>query len=381
MNRNQFLLVMLALALVGGAGLVLLKRDQHTWTANEAKVGDAILPAFPINNVEAIHVKGAVEFNLLHTNEIWRVDARYGYPANFARISDLLLKIRDLKVVQSDLIGHSQLSRLCLNAPGNPTNGGTLFEFKDGHDKILASLLVGKKHVKPQDPSAPVGLHGFFDGRYVMLPNEPQNALVASDELAAAGPDPAGWLNRDFFKIEHPRFISLVSTKPDDSWEVSRDNDSSPWALSDLKAGEVMDTNVVNLAGEILAFPQFDDVAPQTSTNMAILGLDKPIVVTVLTEDLAYTMKVGPKLPNGQRAMTVAIKGNIPPARVADPNETPEDKARLDAEFQDKNKQLQKTLDRGQMLSPWIFEAGDWIEHVVHVRSDLVQKTTLAAQQ
>jgi hypothetical protein len=381
MNRKQFFLILLALAIVGGAGLVLLKRDEQTWTANEAKVGDIILPGFSINNVESIHVKGFVDFNLVHTNGIWRVDERYNYPANFARISDLLLKIRDLKVVQSDLIGPSQLPRLCLNAPGNPTNGGALFEFKDGHDKVLASLLVGKKHDKTQDLSEPLGLHGMFDGRYVLLPNEPQNALVASDELAAADPQPQSWLNRDFFKVEHIRLISLVATNPEDSWEISRDNDSSPWVPGNLKPGEVLDTNAVNLAGEILAFPEFDDVAPQTPTNMATLGLDKPTVVTVLTESLAYTLKIGPKLPNGERAMTVAMTGIIPAARVTDPNEQPEDKAKLDAEFEKKNGDLRKILARGQTLAPWIYEAGDWIEHVMHVRSDLIEKATLAVGQ
>jgi hypothetical protein len=381
MSRKQFFLVLLALAIVGGAGLVLLKRDQQTWAANEAKVGDVILPGFSINSVESIHVKGVVDFNLLHTNGIWRVDERYNYPANFARVSDLLIKIRDLKVVQSDLIGPSQLPRLYLNAPGNPTNGGTLFEFKDGHGKILASLLVGKKHDKPQDLSEPIGLHGMFDGCYVLLPNEPQNALVASDELAAADPQPRSWLNRDFFKVEHIRLISLVAPNPDDSWEISRDNDSSPWVLNNAKPGEVLNTNVVYDPGEILAFPEFDDVAPQTSTNMAALGLDKPIVVTVVTENLAYTLKVGPKLPNGERAMTVAIAGNILPARVADPNEQPEDKAKLDAEFEKKNEDLRKILARGQSLAPWIYEAGSWIEMVLHVRSDLLEKTTLAAGQ
>ena len=200
MNRKQFFLVLLALAIVGGAGLVLAKRDQQSWTAHEAKVGDNILTNFPVNNVEAIHVKGVDDFNLVHTNGIWRVRERNDYPANFARISDLLLKVRDLKVVQSDLIGPSQLPRLSLSAPGNLTNGGTLFEFKDGQGKILVSLLVGKKHDKPQDPSEPLGMHGFFDGRYLLLPNEPQNALVASDELAAADPQPAAWLTWIFSK-------------------------------------------------------------------------------------------------------------------------------------------------------------------------------------
>src|SRR5579863_7917459 len=115
MNRNQFILVLLALAIVGGAGLVLLKRNQDTWAVHEVKVGDKALPDFPINTIAAIHVKGAVDFSIVHSNGVWCVPDRYNYPANFSMVSDFLLKIRDLKVIQSDVIGASQFPRLNLN--------------------------------------------------------------------------------------------------------------------------------------------------------------------------------------------------------------------------------------------------------------------------
>lgn len=381
MNRKQFFMVLLALAIVGGAGLVLLKRNQQTWTVREAKVGDKALPDFPVNSIASIHVKGTVDFNVVRTNGLWRVPERQDYPANFAMISDLLLKIKDAKVLQSDVIGPSQLARLDLNTPGSQTNSAILFEFKDEHGNVLTSLLVGKKHDKPQDPSEPLGIHGFFDGRYVLLPADPHNVLLVSDELAAADPNPASWLAHDFFKIENIKFISLASPNPHDSWEMSRDNNSSPWVLANAASDEVLNTNVCNDPGEILFFPTFNDVVAKTPANLASEGLDKPIVVTAVTDDLAYTLKVGPKQPDGTYPMTVSIAGNIPTQRAVTPGESPDEKARLDADFESKSKELRKKLAKGQELEPWIYEVGNWIEMVIHSRSDLLLKKTVAGEQ
>ena len=86
MNRKQFILVLLALALIGGAGLVLLHRNQQSWSVREAKSGAAVLPSFRFNDVAAIHIKGSSEFNLVHKNGLWCIPERADYPANYNQI-------------------------------------------------------------------------------------------------------------------------------------------------------------------------------------------------------------------------------------------------------------------------------------------------------
>ena len=381
MNQKQFILVLLALAIVGGAGLVLVERNQQTWASHEARVGDKVFPNLPVNSIASIHVRGVVDYNVVQTNGHWCVRERNDYPASFVRISDFLLKVKDLKVLQSDLIGPSQLRRLNLNEPGSGTNTATLFEFKDAHGAVLASMLVGKRHDKPQDPSEPVGMHGYYDGCYVLLPNDPDNVLLASDELAAAVPGPETWLNLDFFKIENINLISVMAPNPADSWELSRESSSSPWRLDNSNPGEVLNTNVSNDPGEILAFPSFEDVLPKSAANLASQRLDKPTIVTVMAGDLVYTLKVGPRDAGGSHAMTVSVAANIPEVRVAAPDESPEDKARLDAEFQKRTDALRASLERGRVLAAWIFKVDHWIEMVIHTRSELLLKNESASGQ
>jgi Domain of unknown function (DUF4340) len=362
MNRKQFLMVLVALAIVGGAGLILIHRNQDAWMGHEANAGDRVLPGFRMNDVALIHVRGSGnDFNVIHTNDIWRVRERDDYPADFALIRDFLFKIRDLKVVQSDVIGPSELSRLDLEPPGSGTNSATLVEFKDQHGNPLEGLLIGKKHLRPQNGSEPRGLHGLFDGCYILLPDDSQNALFVSDDLAAASPDPGSWLSQDFFKAENAKYISLVSPKAADSWEISRADDSSPWTLSNTKPGDAFNSSGASDISQILEFATFDDVARKTPALMAGDGLDEPIVITALTDHFSYTIKVGQMEANGDYPMTVDVQGNIP--------NTDPDAADLRAK-----------LAKEQALAPWIFDVGTWMGRILRARTALLEQTMSTAQ-
>jgi Domain of unknown function (DUF4340) len=361
MNRKQFVMVLLALAIVGGACLVLLHRNHQSWMVHEAKVGDKVLPGFQMNSVAKIHVEGAgADFNIVHSNDVWCVRDRDNYPADFALIRDFLFKVRDLKVVQSDLIGANELARLDLDPPGEETNSATLLEFKDQTGKSLASLFIGKKHRRPQNGSEPPGLHGLFDGCYVLLPADPHNALLVSDDLAAASPDPGSWLSQDFFKAQNIKYISFTSPKGD-SWEISRADDSSPWTLANSKPGEVVNVQAVSIISEILEFPTFDDVARKTPALMASHRLDKPIVITAMTDHLAYTIKVGQMEPNGDYPITVNVDGNIPDT---DPNVS----------------DLRAKLAKEQALASWIFNAGTWMDRVMRSSAAILEPAASGAQ-
>ncbi|HEY1786537.1 MAG TPA: DUF4340 domain-containing protein [Verrucomicrobiae bacterium] len=356
MNRKQFLIVMLALAIVGGAGLVLAHRNEHAWKLHEVKAGDLVLPGFPINDVAAIHVQGDGEdFNVVHTNDVWRVRERENYPADFGLIRDFLFKIRDLKVVQSDLIGPSELARLDLDSPGAGTNSATLLEFSDQRGKLLASLLIGKKHLRPQNDSEPLGLHGLFDGRYVLLPRDPHNALLVSDDLAVAEPRPGFWLSQDFFKPENARFISLASAKTGESWEISRVDVSSPWALSNPNPDEILNPRAARQVNQILRSATFEDVTRKTPALVATCGLDKPRVITAMTDHFAYTIRIGQMKANGDYPVTVNVQGSI--------SDTDPDAADLRAK-----------LAKEQALSPWVFDAGHWVGDLINARALLTEQ-------
>jgi hypothetical protein len=150
-----------------------------------------------------------------------------------------------------------------------------------------------------------IDLHGLFDGRYILLPSDPRNVLLISDELTGATPEPESWLSRDFFKIENIQLISRFSTNAENSWELLRETESWPWNLVAGKPGEVLDTNYASQVAQMLGILSFVDVVPNAVPSTT--GLDKPMVVTVLTFDhFTYTLKIGAKGPGGNYYMAVS---------------------------------------------------------------------------
>src|SRR5882672_1644751 len=157
MNRKQLAILLVLVIVLGGAGLVLRKKQSASWTGGDPSIGKKPLSDLAINDVTHISLKQDTnELNLVKKDDLWRVRERNDYPANYSEISDFLLKVRDLKIVQSDKVGPSQLARYSLG-PGTGSNSVLVVEFKDQADKTLKSLLLGKKHMKKSDRPSPFG--------------------------------------------------------------------------------------------------------------------------------------------------------------------------------------------------------------------------------
>ncbi|PWU18459.1 MAG: hypothetical protein C5B50_09050 [Verrucomicrobia bacterium] len=406
MNRKQFILLLLFLAIIGSAGLVLLKSNKHSWTERDIRVGEKLLPRFRYNDVAAIHLQGEVEVNVVRTNATWRVRERRDYPANLQQIRDLLMKTRDLKVMQSESIGPSQLARVDLEDPiraarvmasrattrrpegmesGSsaetaPAGCGILLEFKDDRGAILDTLLVGKMHQRHQNESEPMGIHGFFDGRYVLLPNDPDHVLLISDELASVSERPEAWLSREFIKVDGAKSISLSSTNGASLWTLTRESDSALWALSDSRAaaGEELDANAVSQIVELLRFLSFLDVAADARAGAASANSDKPMILLIETFDhFFYTLKIGAKRADGNYPLTFSVNADIPGERGSGKDDKLDDARKADDDFQDKMKLLRDKLARESELARagWVYIMDSHlIEPLLRTRDQLLQK-------
>src|SRR3569833_2223723 len=123
MNLKQLGILIALVVVIGGASLMLHKQEKSSWTGGGADVGKKLMgDDFPMNNVAHITVQhGTNTLNLVKQDDLWRVRERGNYPANFSQISDTLKKLHDLKVVQVEDIGPSQLARMEL-ARGQGSN-------------------------------------------------------------------------------------------------------------------------------------------------------------------------------------------------------------------------------------------------------------------
>src|SRR5215469_5920049 len=174
MNRKQLIILLALVILLGGTLWFFQRPGASGFAPTSSGMGSKLLGDFDVNKVAHIDLKqGTNEVNLVKKDDLWRVRERYDYPAAYSQISDFLLKVRDLKVVQTEDVGASQLPRLAL-VPGKGTNAALVVDFKYQSDKSMKTLLLGKQLMKKSKGGQPDmgemgGDTGFPDGRYVKV--------------------------------------------------------------------------------------------------------------------------------------------------------------------------------------------------------------------
>src|SRR5688572_8547756 len=155
MNRKQFLILIVTLLVLGGAGVALFWQDVSDYRASGAKIGAKLIPEIKVADVAQIELKDAKSHTTLVRQDTgWVVQERKSYPADFKAISDLIIKLIDLKVVQAEAIGESLWPRVDLLEPGKGEGAGTQIELKDASGKTLTNVIVGKQ-VRKKDPGNP----------------------------------------------------------------------------------------------------------------------------------------------------------------------------------------------------------------------------------
>ncbi len=373
MNRKQFF-ILLALVLVLGAwGLKQLRNQTSSWGGGGGAIGQKLLPQFVVNDVAQIAIKrGTNELTLAKKNDLWRVAQRADYPANFAEISGLLLKLKDLKVVQTETVGPAQLPRLELATSG--TNLPTTVEFRDAGGKAIKTLLLGKKHMKSggqRSPMEEAGDGGYPDGRYVMAGGASDRVALISDPLANLDPNPAPWLNKDFFKVERARAIAVTFPLATNSWKLVRETEGGNLKFAEAKPGEELDPGKASAAGNPFSSPSFDDVVVGTSPEQS--GLNQPTIVAIETFDgFNYTIKIGAKT-NENYFLNLTVTATLPKERTVGKDEKPADKTKLDKEFADQQKKLGEKLAAEKAFEPWTYLVAGWtVDSVLKERAQLL---------
>jgi hypothetical protein len=374
MNRKQLITLLVLVLVVGGAGLLVYKNQVAGRREGNLTLGQKLLPNLPVNDVTRIGVKqGTNEVNLVKKDDLWRVRERGDYPANFGEISGFLLKARDLKILESEQVGASQLPRLGFADAG--TNNPVVVDLRGQNDKEINKLLLGKKHMRKSSRPSPMGElggdEGFPDGRYVKVGEKSDKVVLISDPLENIKPTPQDWLSKDFIKVEKIRSVAVTFPQETNSWKVARETDGGEWKLADAKPGEQLDSSKASGLNYLLSSPSFTDVV--VGSDPAELGLDKPTTVSIETFDnFVYTIKAGSKT-NDNYPISINVEANLPKERKAGENEKPEDKAKLDKEFQENQKKQQEKLAKDRQFDKWVYLVSTWtLDSALKNRSELM---------
>jgi hypothetical protein len=351
MNRKQFLILMVALVVLGGAGLALFWQDIAAYRETGAKIGARLLPDLKIADVAEIHLRDAKHgVTLVRKENAWVVQERGGYDANLPAISDLMVKLIELKITQSEQIAATLYARLDLGEPGKGEGAGTVMEFKNAAGAPLARIILGKKVLK-KDPMNPLpgARDGVPAGRYVLPPAAKDRVVAVSDPLHSAEAAPGKWLKKDFFKAERIRMLAVGPEGGAPDWKVTRSDEWGRWRFAN---GGALDASAAVAAVNKLGSMSFIDVVPDPDGE----PVHKATVAVAETFDnLTYRVRIAKRKAGDDYQLSVTVSGAPPRKRVPEKGEKPEEKERRDKDFAEALKALEERISAEKALAKWAY--------------------------
>jgi len=352
MNRRQFFIALAVLAILAAAGAAVVLSDRSAWTSADSRAGQKAIAGLRLSEVAEIAITDPRgELHLARGETGWSVRERAGFAADTDRIAALLVKLAELKIVQSEPLPESQRVRLELLEPkGKVAGAGTLIELKDAKGGSLGRLLLGKKIVKSSPVASLSRGEAEATGRYLVAGGEAATLLAVGEPLAEVESRPERWLVKDLLRADGAKSISS-SKDGRERWSVARETESADWKFSgskekpDLQKATDLASSLgwVNLV-DVVADPAKDDT-----------GLDHAIVIKADTFDgLSYTLRVGKQAGNNYY-VRVAVAGEPSKTRTPAKGEKAEDKAKNDKEFEERRKKLVEKMEREKKLERWTY--------------------------
>ncbi len=352
MNRRQFLIALAVLAVLAAAGAAVILSDRSAWTAADSRAGQKAIPGLRLIEVAEIAIRDSSgELHLVRGETGWSVRERAGFAADTDRVAALLVKLAELKVVQSEPLPESRRARLELLEPKDKAAGaGTLIELKDAKGGSLGRLLLGKKIVKNPPVAALSRGDTEATGRYLAEGGDAGTLLAVGEPLTEVESKPEQWLVKDLFRADGVKSISS-SKDGRPRWSVTRGTESTDWKFAGSK--EKPDLQKATDLASSLGWVNLVDVV--ADPGKADTGLDHAIVIKADTFDgLSYTLKVGKRVGDNYY-VGIAVGGEPRKARTRAKGEKAEDKAKKDTEFDEYRKKLLEKFEREKKFERWTY--------------------------
>jgi len=378
-NRRQFFIAVAALAVLAVLGAAVVLSDRSAWTAADSRAGQKAIPGLRLSEVAEIAILDpAGELHLARGETGWSVRERAGFAAETDRIAALLVKLAELKIVQSEPLPESQRARLELLEPKDKAaGGGTLIELKDAKGGSLGRLLLGKKIVKSSPVASLSRGETEATGRYLTAGGEAGTMLAVGEPLTEVESKPELWLVKDLLRADGAKSISS-SKDGRQRWSVTRETESADWKFAGSK--EKPDLQKATDLASSLGWVNLVDVIADPAK--ADTGLDHAIVIKADTFDgISYTLTVGNKAGDNYY-VRVAVAGEPRKTRTPAKGEKAEDTAKNDNEFEERRKKLIENVEREKKLERWTYlVAKNGLEPLLRDRPELMPEKKKSAKK
>jgi hypothetical protein len=268
-KRSLILLASATVVLVVIAIVVLASGDRGV---SRAAPGQPAFPALAakLGDVASVTVsRNGTTMTLIRDGDSWLVAEKGNYPANAAKISQIVRAMADLTLVEPKTQNPDLYPRLEVEDPGNGKSALVAVKGKSGAD--LAQAIVGKRRYDR--------LGAGNDGVYLRKVGEAQTWL-ARGALDPSG-DPASWLDRQIIDISEKKIAKVALTQPDGSkLVIGRAAPDASFAVEDAPADtKFKSESTISGPATGLETLDLDDVKPASELPVP----DKDVVTASFT--------------------------------------------------------------------------------------------------
>ncbi len=375
MNRKQLINAVIILVILAVISFFTLKKNLSSWQRGNDIKKSKLVENFDVNKVAKLAILTNSESLELHkkSDGKWAVAERSDYPLNFTKLSNFLLTLAEIDIIQTPRITKSQLASFKLIMPEKGKknkNAGTLLSIYDKNGNTMLSLLIGEQHFPANENANPFEV-ARADGCYILKTGSEQVALI-NNPLATIKANPQKWINTTFFQIPDILSLSLADKENKNLWTITRRQGvNQPWQLVGLKVGDKPLVRPMMEATLTFAKITFDDVSPLGNRDFKNAKR-----VTIKTQrGLVYKIDI---IQEGRKFIAkCAISADLQRPAIKK-NETPEEASKREQVFAKKEELLDKQLETLKFYSNWAFEFPKYkIEKILKTKSQLYRPAKL----
>lgn len=244
----------------GLLAVVMLSNQKKPAKQQAAEMGSRLFPNLAVGDIAAITIATSNEsIRLRQTESGWIVLNRFDYPADFAKITELVKNLGNAKIGRAFDSSPEVQDRLSLYPPDQPdipaSQKGTRIILADKDARHLADLIVSE----PRVDGVAVG-----PGTYYTLRPSQNRVYLIDQNLQSIGKKPADWLNRNLVDLNPEEIWKVVcfdTRKKRPIYTLARPAQDRQPVLLELPAGKIPVQSKIDQVFEALTSFTFEDVA------------------------------------------------------------------------------------------------------------------------
>ncbi|MFO7598908.1 MAG: DUF4340 domain-containing protein, partial [Candidatus Desulfacyla sp.] len=209
MKPKTLVILLVILVVLAGAGALLIhSRDTRS---SSGEMGAYLLEKLPVNDIASIVIKTPTSaVSLKRAADFWIVEERFGYPADFAKLSLFVRTLKEVKVGRKFDASDKVLKRLSIKSPEDADaldeEKGTRVRMTDAKGNLLLDMVLGKTRAKDPQKGPP-------DGRYVRVGEAPEIYLI-DKVLSSFEGGAAEWLEKSPVRVDAGEIQKIACLGP-----------------------------------------------------------------------------------------------------------------------------------------------------------------------